>query len=619
MGLLEKAESIKKLDSNDSVPTPKGGLLSKALEASQNPKPEETINEALPNLPFEDSTPNEKEAPLEIKEENPPIEPLTTYDSSEEMFDEWEKEAKDQASRTEYQDEDDDINRINNDFLNDDDHSTEPESNFGGSKRKIENLFTIIELSKELSANSATLESVLEDVLYGIVGQLGTEPIFIYGDLEGNHDEFNLIVYEGGQSEIHPNLNKKSKIISIIENSQFEIQTAHELMEKGIDSKEEEWLLDLQSEVIIPISYDSELFGVISLGKPLHDEHYPIEDLEFLKHLGQLAGALYHRAKDWTDKEEEILRLKEAFRLNKIISHKIKLLSKSKSLDDAFDLINDTLRKQLNVKDYSLFLLDSISSPNYKLFSSTIISPERMKEVLISKESDLIQLISNVWGIYNINEFQSHPTISQILRSEELAQMREFEVIPMISMDWLIGFWVVHNKEGSWNNIDRQFALETMEQASPVISNFILTADVESVFKNPFLSIQDKIESEIQKSKRLGLPFTVSVFKIQNASRMIQVLGQEYFSQFSQSLIRSIQDNLGPSDLLFRLGMSKVGVIHSGVNRKEEEERTNKIQRRFHEILPPREDYRTSYRCLSLTYPKDTREGEELLELLEES
>jgi GGDEF domain-containing protein len=253
------------------------------------------------------------------------------------------------------------------------------------------------------------------------------------------------------------------------------------------------------------------------------------------------------------------------------------------------------------------------------MFSSTIIDPERMKEISIPKESDLIQLISNVWGVYNISEFNTHSTISRTFRSEELALMKEFEIVPMISMDWLIGFWVVHNKEGSWNNIDRQFALETMEQASPVISNFILTKDIESVFKNPFLSIHDKIESEVQKSKRLGLPFTVSVFKIQNASRMIQVLGQDYFSQYSQHLIRSIQDNIGPSDLLFRIGMSKVGVIHSGVDRKEEEERTNKVQRRFLEIFPPREDYRTSYRCLSLTYPKDTRDKEELLELLEES
>lgn len=238
---------------------PSKGLLSKAEEA----KEEEKIPSGLPK-------------PEAIKD----------------PFDDWVKDAENQASQEASRPFSKEQNKTENaQFLFDDDsdYSTMPIDLQIASRKKLENYLSAFEISKEISA-SKDFTNFFENLSFSIQGQIGAESIVIFSSTNGEFDVLRVVEAQGIGAD-------PDWVLEVGDESyQAALKTpsvvyAREILKHSPPKKEKEILEKTEAEMLVPIRSYDEFYGIIILSKTIEGEDYTIEDLEFLKIVGEMAGS----------------------------------------------------------------------------------------------------------------------------------------------------------------------------------------------------------------------------------------------------------------------------------------------------------------------------------------
>ncbi|EMN48394.1 GAF domain protein [Leptospira interrogans str. L1207] len=532
-------------------------------------------------------------------------------------FDDWVKEAEQEARRT-LPKKDPNVSVSEKDgFLFDDDSNfaTSPIDLQIASRKKLENYISVFEISKEIGI-STDFANFFENLLFSIMGQIGSESIGIFSSKNGNQDFFRLEDYQGENFNQEWTISSEEEIYHAMHNA-GSVLYAKELLKPALPAKEREIIQQSEAELLVPIRTTEEFFGIILLGKTISGEDYTIEDLEFLKIIGEIAGSVYKRIYDTELLHQENQNLKETVRANELIISLARDFSSVRSMDEAYDKLFSAFREELKVRRATFMILENKNE--FRVFASNLLTPEHVGSFRLSLESSIVGIVSNIPGVFRIENFRKHPELVQKLSNDELGLMTDFIVIPLINLHWLVGMWIVHETEVPWTDSDRETAVGISEVLAPVFSNLLLVQERDSVFKDPFSPVEEKIEEMILKSTRLGNCFSLTIFKIQNISRMVKLKGSGFFVNYSEELRKAIQDNLSEVDFHYRIGQGKYAMILDGKDREEAQVLIRKIKNRLVEVDRRSKDFQTSVVQHTLCYPADTKEKERILELLEES
>ncbi|EMJ35782.1 MULTISPECIES: hypothetical protein [Leptospira] len=532
-------------------------------------------------------------------------------------FDDWVKEAEQEARRT-LPKKDPNVSPSEKDgFLFDDDSNfaTSPIDLQIASRKKLENYISVFEISKEIGI-STDFANFFENLLFSIMGQIGSESIGIFSSKNGNQDFFRLEDYQGENFNQEWTISSEEEIYHAVHNA-GSVLYAKELLKPALPAKEREIIQQSEAELLVPIRTTEEFFGIILLGKTISGEDYTIEDLEFLKIIGEIAGSVYKRIYDTELLHQENQNLKETVRANELIISLARDFSSVRSMDEAYDKLFSAFREELKVRRATFMILENKNE--FRVFASNLLTPEHVGSFRLSLESSIVGIVSNIPGVFRIENFRKHPELVQKLSNDELGLMTDFIVIPLINLHWLVGMWIVHETEVPWTDSDRETAVGISEVLAPVFSNLLLVQERDSVFKDPFSPVEEKIEEMILKSTRLGNCFSLTIFKIQNISRMVKLKGSGFFVNYSEELRKAIQDNLSEVDFHYRIGQGKYAMILDGKDREETQVLIRKIKNRLVEVDRRSKDFQTSVVQHTLCYPADTKEKERILELLEES
>lgn len=448
------------------------------------------------------------------------------------------------------------------------------------------------------------------------MGQIGSESIGIFSSKNGNQDFFRLEDYQGENFNQEWTISSEEEIYHAVHNA-GSVLYAKELLKPALPAKEREIIQQSEAELLVPIRTTEEFFGIILLGKTISGEDYTIEDLEFLKIIGEIAGSVYKRIYDTELLHQENQNLKETVRSNELIISLARDFSSVRSMDEAYDKLFSVFREELKVRRATFMILENKNE--FRVFASNLLTPEHVGSFRLPLESSIVGIVSNIPGVFRIENFRKHPELVQKLSNDELGLMTDFIVIPLINLHWLVGMWIVHETEVPWTDSDRETAVGISEVLAPVFSNLLLVQERDSVFKDPFSPVEEKIEEMILKSTRLGNCFSLTIFKIQNVSRMVKLKGSGFFVNYSEELRKAIQDNLSEVDFHYRIGQGKYAMIVDGKDREETQVLIRKIKNRLVEVDRRSKDFQTSVVQHTLCYPADTKEKERILELLEES
>lgn len=610
MSLLAKASEFQE----DSL-KPKRSLLERAEKFREELNTQAPIPENFQPSGLLKKAEKLREEELSPEDENFP-EPPSLDD-----FDAWEDEARENSERTPIQPRESDPIQENEDYLFDDesDYTTAPIEYHLASKKKIENYHSIFEITKEL-AGSSDFDSFFSNLNYSIIGQVGSETFAVFSSTNGKYEVLDLLEYQGFEPAGDWSFHKNDEIYLRMENAESVVY-AGELLSLDIPTKEREYLEAMQAEILAPIRTGEEFYGFLVLGRLISGEEYITDDLEFIKIIGDIAGSVFRRVLDFENRVLEMEKMEEIIRTNGSVLEFARNVSGLRRLDDIHDLLIEYLKENYKLEKYTFMVFDPKKKDEYRVFSSNQLSTDVWDRFRFGSTSDLVGMISNVAGVYRLEDFQANPELCSLLSNDELGIMDDFILIPIINLNWLVGVLIVHKKDMTWTDTDREVILSAIDVAAPVFSNIMIMEEQENTFKNPFSPLEDRLDLELEKAKSLDTDFTVVVFKVQNIPRMIQLLGHGYFADYCDGLRKSIQEHLGENDHYIRVGQGKFVTIFHSKDKEESEIVIRKIKTDFKPVEEEtgRTKFKPSYRILSLAYPRDTKLKEQFLEMVDEA
>ncbi|RHX79756.1 GAF domain-containing protein [Leptospira yasudae] len=570
----------------------------------EEPAPETTsLNKKEDELPsFENE---EDESRFDLEEKDP--------------FGDWVKEAEQEANRTPAKKDAKSPSGEEGEFLFDDDSnfSTSPIDLQIASRKKLDNYISVFEISKEIGA-STDFANFFENLLFSVMGQIGSESIGIFSSKNGNQEFFRLEDYQGEHFNQEWTISSEEEIYHAVKNA-GSVLYAKELLKPALPAKEKEIIRQSEAELLVPIRYLDDFFGIMILSKTISGEDYTIEDLEFLKIIGEIAGSVYRRIYDTEQLHQENQSLKEVIRTNELIISLARDYASVRSMDDAYDKLIATFKEELKVRRATFMILDGHTKNEFRVFASNLLTPEHVGNFTLPLESSIVGIVSNIPGVFRIENFRKHPELMQKLSNDELGLMSDFIVIPFINLHWLVGVLIVHETDVPWTDTDRETAVGISEVLAPVFSNLLLIEERDSVFKDPFSPVEERVQEMILKAARLASSFSLTIFKVQNVSRMVKLKGSGFFATYSEELRKAIQENLSEADYNYRIGQGKFAVILDGKDREETQILIRKIKNKLNDTDRKSKDFQTSVIQHTLCYPADTKEKERILELLEES
>lgn len=597
------------------------GLLEKASQLSKEKKP--SLLEKAESFHKEEKPGLLKKAEKLIEEEKKfDKEEFSLPSDSKDLFSQWEEEAKETSKKTPIEPPPEKNLQESEEYLFDDesDFTTAPIEFHLASKKKIENYHAAFEIAKELSS-SIDFSSFFSNINYSITGQVGSETFALLSSTTGNFDKLNLVEYQGFETEGEWVFDSKDLLYSKLK-AIDQVIYANEILNLDLSEKESEFLNLVKPELIAPIHSGEEFFGILLLGKQINGDEYIIDDIEFIKVIVDIVGAVFKRILEVQEKNKKIEELNKKINLQSVVLEFSRLASEIRDLDQLYDLFIQTLKEQFGVHKFTFLIYDTKSEDEYKVFGSNQLSVESIEAFRLNKNSNIIGLVSNVSDFYDIENFRQNPELLSLLPNDELALMDKFYIIPLINLDWLVGLIIVHSLEKEWTNEEKFSILRLFEVASPAFGNILILHDKKTIFNHPFSPLENKLKQEIEKSQKLNTTFTVVIYKVQNVSRMIQLLGEYYFAQYCDALRKTINKFIGENDHYIRVGRGKFACIYHAKDKEETEVVIRKVKAEFHppELkLEKRQEFKPSFRILSLSYPKDTKDVSSFLEMVEEA
>ncbi|WCL48921.1 GAF domain-containing protein [Leptospira sp. GIMC2001] len=613
MSLLGKAEELQTDSSSRTHPIEKaGGLLSRAEDFLVD----STVKSST-DTPFVGLL---KKAEKLKEDETKLANESLVHDIDVNEFDVWEDEARESSERTPIQPSSKDTVKENEEFLFDDesDFTTAPIEYHLASKKKIENYKAIFEITKEI-ASASTYDQFFANLNYSIIGQVGSETMAIFSSVTGNFERLDLLEYSGFQPTSDWSFTKADEIYNKVKSSES-VMYAGELLSGNIPTSEKKILEAMNAEIIAPIRFMDQFYGFIALGPLINGEEYITDDLEFIKILADIAGSVFDRVGEFEERAAQIERINEKLDANNSVMAVAREMAAFRKLDVAYDLLVKVMKERFKVSLFTFLIFDPIRKDEYKIFSSNQLTPATIDSFRLKRNSDLVGMVSNVNGIYTVDNFANDSELLSLIPNDEIGIIEQFTMIPMINLNWLVGIFIIHKLEEPWNPLTKETVLGLFELIAPVFANILILDEKDNSFRNPFSPIDERLTSEIQKANSLNTSFTVAVFKVQNYPRMIQILGDSYFAVYCDMLRKSILEHLGENDHYVRVGPGKFVAIFHSKDKEESDILVRKIKNHF---KPPEENAKTqfkaSYRILTLEYPRDSKMKEQFMEMIEEA
>ena len=513
---------------------------------------------------FEDKSPDQDD----------PARSLTEA-SQNQPFEDWQQEAADLAEHQAKLHLGDNKNEIG--FYSDEISTTPVEMHIGSQKR-IDNYLALFELNRELNTIDDA-EDFFDTALYSVLGQLSARSVIVFAQQLNRSDILYPVAYTGVSVGDDWNLNATGALFQSLSKSD-EIRYSGEFLKEGFGLNDLERSIFDQSKVslLLPLRNKKNLVGVIFIGPPLDKADYVIDDLEYLRLLsGNLVGPL-ERIRSIAKHQTDTRLLTHHNELYRSLAEMNSIVQTKKTIDEIYDVAVEYFKNQLKVESLSLVLLDP-AEQNYKIFAGNQISPGSLKRFKLPVAgSELIATISNLSGVYNLVEFKNHSEIIASYTGDDLALMQFYQILPLINLNWLVGFITIHKTSSDWTDDEREIGLIAANQLAPVFANCLIINERETLFRDPFSPLEKRLGLEVQKALEFHSFLSIVDFKVKNVKKLLGANPMPLMTEFFQAVSRAAARGLHTTDYLSRMGPGRFVILLPGRNSKEAEILSSRLQ-----------------------------------------
>ncbi|MBK8398208.1 MAG: diguanylate cyclase [Leptospiraceae bacterium] len=483
-------------------------------------------------------------------------------------------------------------------------------------EEKLESYLVLFEITKEL-LKSKSFDDFFENLMYSIIGQVGPEIMIIFSSRDGNFSQMKIVAFEGIDIEPDYVIKKGDTLYSLLE-SEHDVVYAKDLLNNELKERERVLLGNPLTEILIPIRVMDQFCGFIVAGKMISGEDYTEKDFEFLQILVEVSGNFLSKLFDSENLSNEVSELNKIIHATSNITEFTDKVYACKSLDELYDAISENFLSDFKVSSFTLMVLDT-KNLDYKVFGSNFLLPDTLGKLRLSKDSKIITMISQVSDVYRLENFQSNGELNNYISEDELLAMNEFTVIPLINIGRMVGLIIIHKVSTEWSPGYKRTILSLANIAAPIIANLIMQNEQETLFRNPFNPLQETIDREIKYCDSKQKQFTLIVLKILNVTRILNILGINFFSEYSEFISKKIFENTKPSDYVSRIGQGKFAILLKENSKSDSEAFISKIKSEIVMFHNPSRDFKLSIQIYALTYPEQAKEKRKFIEMMEET
>ena len=483
-------------------------------------------------------------------------------------------------------------------------------------EEKLESYLVLFEITKEL-LKSKSFDDFFENLMYSIIGQVGPEIMIIFSSRDGNFSQMKIIAHEGIDIEPDYVIKKGDTLYSLLE-SEKDVVYARDLLAHDLKERERVLLENPLTEILIPIRVMDHFSGFIVAGKMISGEDYTEKDFEFLQILVEVSGNFLSKLFDSENLSHEVAELNKIIHSTSNITEFTDKVYACKSLDELYDAISENFLSDFKVSSFTLMVLDT-KNLDYKVFGSNFLLPETLGKLRLSKDSKIITMISQVSDVYRLENFQSNGELNNYISEQEIAAMNEFTVIPLINIGRMVGLFIIHKVSTDWSPGYKRTILSLANIVAPIIANLIMQNEKETLFRNPFNPLQETIDREIKYCETKNKEFTLIVLKILNVTRILNILGINFFSEYSEFISKKIFENTSSSDYVSRIGQGKFAILLKENSKVDSEIFISKIKSEIVLFHNHSRDFKLSIQIYSLTYPEQAKDKRKFIEMMEET
>jgi len=450
-----------------------------------------------------------------------------------------------------------------------------------GSQKRIDNYLSLFELNRELHSID-DLEDFWDTALYSIIGQIGARSVVIFGPHTAEHHDDSILYPVAQSGVVAPdswNLKKGDEIYDSLRKSS-EIRYAGEFQKPtvALNAIEKEILTNCNASVLVSLGSERSFIGIAVIGMPLDRKDYVIDDLEYLRLWSESLVGPFERIAGIQRHLETTEAIRRENQLHRSLAGLSNSLQTQKTIDEIYDVLLSYFRDELKCRSLSLVLLDP-NEQSYKIFAANLISPESLKRFeLPVSGSELIGTISNVSGVFNLVDFRDHPEIRNCYTSDDLALMQKYWILPLINLNWLVGFLTIHQTDVPWTDEIREAALLACSHLAPVLANCLIVQERETLFRDPFSPLEKRLEREVNRAIEFHSFLSILDLRVRNLKKLLGANSMPVMNEFYQSLLRTLSQSLHQTDYMSRLGAGRYVILLPGRGKKEASVFSNRIQ-----------------------------------------
>ncbi len=541
--------------------------------------------------------------------------------SEDQLFSDWEKEALEEAEQSFAAADTSQTKGHEPEFLfdGDSDSHTLPAEAHIGSQKKLDHYLSLIDIAKEITTID-DFDELWENLLYAVMGQVGAESIVIFSSSARAETDpsFYPVASSHGIETTENWVLKPGDVLYDTFRKSDQLRYADEFLSgEPISPVERGILTAIPARVVVPLFRTNRLYGILFLGPSLSGEDYGTEDMEFLGLLGEIAAVGVDRVLSRIEYERDTEDLKRRNKAANEIFSAVREASSLKDLDSVYDLIGRYMDKSLGIESYSVVLL-SPATQEYRIFGGNQVSPASIEKFALKTNSNLIGRISNLTRVYDLENFRADGEITSFYSNDDLGLMNHYWILPLINLNWLVGYISIHRTRIPWTEFHRESAIAFSEAISPVIANCLVLGERETLFRDPFSPLEDRLELEIKRAREYQSTVALVDLRIKNIRRLLALNAPEALAAFLGDVNRTISGFLFESDFMARVGQGRFALILPGRGREEAEIFVKKLKAEFRRTRLLKESpIEVQYVHTILASPQDGTEAGKMLAMLE--
>ncbi|MDH5721657.1 MAG: hypothetical protein OEZ13_13720 [Spirochaetia bacterium] len=448
-------------------------------------------------------------------------------------------------------------------------------------QNRIEALLNLVEVIKELGALDDE-DELWNTLLFSILGQMGSKKasIFFKQDERLSHKASKGFIIEDEFK-----LPKRSSIERIIKKDNA-IHYLNSLV-KEVEGDEKNWLLSLDAELIIPILRYEDIVGFIILGKSVGNKDYNLDELLYLKLLGETLGSLYESIKRivYVNQQKNIWQEREYKHANFL-----NFLSALETEADKEKIQEIFLR--LIEENYSLAMFALLIKEDnfFKPVLHRGLKTKTMENFDIPITESWVIESRNEKQWYSYIDFKDNIHLTERFSGEDKKIIQTMYVLPMFFRGQLEGLFLLFEVKKPLNDDDLKYLQSILNAYFWHTKSVNLTEKQEnqlnSLRQDPLYPLRTLLEEKEELWGKKYIPYSILLIKISNIERLKNLFGENREIKIRSQIRQILEEKISNEDFLAEIFPSQFLLLLKGKTRSDTWQISKAAQKNINKQYP---------------------------------